>query len=119
VDARADDLLRRFAAAEGGELTGLSPTDGDVEVTRAGRTARLHFDGVELTRLLRGAGRSGTEAWGEPLTDEEAAARFLSLHLAESLATREAHPTGWWEYRGGGFDPLPPWEASASRGRRS
>jgi hypothetical protein len=40
---------------------------------------------------LREAGRDAEGVWGEALSDEEAAARLLSIHLDESLATQEPH----------------------------
>jgi len=97
-------------------VTGVRPDEGVVDLEWAGRPARLHLPEDELLRLLAGAGESGSEAWGEPLSDEEAAARFLTLSLEESFGTREAHPSGWWSYDGAsGFVPLPPWEAHAQR----
>jgi hypothetical protein len=78
---------------------------------RDGQSVQLHFNETELLRLLEGAGLDARAVWGEPLPDEEAAARFLIVHLEESLATQEAHPSGWWEYEHGFFTPGPPWEA--------
>ncbi|MDT0276375.1 hypothetical protein [Blastococcus goldschmidtiae] len=97
-------------------VTGFDPEQGVVELEfRSGQRARLHFHEAELLRLLGGAGADGTEVWGQPLSDEEAAARFLTIHLEESIATRESHPSGWWEYEHGRFTPVPPWEAFARR----
>jgi hypothetical protein len=143
MDPRAANLLRRFVGELGGEVQvsvrrgsgrserwetstelqetvrGFLPEKGVVELElRDGQTVRLHFDETHLVRLLDGAGADGTEAWGEPLSDEEAAARFLTVHLAESLATQEAHPSRWWEYENGFFRPAPPWEAFARRRQR-
>lgn len=81
--------------------------------------ARLHFDEAELLAVAEGAGEEAEAVWGEPPPDEVAAARFLSVHLDESLATREPHESGWWTYRAGGFDPVPPWEAHPRRARES
>ncbi|WP_369252954.1 hypothetical protein [Geodermatophilus amargosae] len=143
MDPRAADLLRRFVGELGGEVevsvrrgsgrserwetsteiretvTGFDPEQGVVELElRDGQTVRLHFDETQLVHLLDGAAADGTEAWGEPLSDEEAAARFLTVHLGESLATQEGHPSGWWEYEDGSFMPAPPWEAFARRRQR-
>jgi hypothetical protein len=143
VDPAAESLLRRFVDALGGEVqvavrrgsgrserwetsTGIpmtvtrsDPGRGVVEVDlRSGGQLRLHLPEGALLDLLDGAGASGSEAWGQPLSDEEAATRFLTIHLDESVATREAHPSGWWEYEAGSFVPLPPWEAAARRRRR-
>ena len=94
------------------------PEQGVVELEWHGQPVRLHFDEAELLALLDGAGASGAAAWGEPLSDEEAAARFLTIHLDESIATQEADPSGWWEYEEHHFVPLPPWEAFARRRQR-
>jgi hypothetical protein len=109
---RTETVTRRHA-----EVTELLPEQGIVEIRHADVLARLHFDEAELLRFIDGAGEQATQAWGVPLSDEEGAARFLSVHLDESLATREPHESGWWTYRAGGFDPLPPWEAWPRRRR--
>lgn len=99
-------------------VTRFAPEDGVVELELVnGQPARLHFEGPELLSLLEEAGEDGSAAWGEGLSDEEAAARFLTVHLQESLATREPHPSGWWSYEPGGFTPEPPWDAAARRRR--
>jgi hypothetical protein len=140
VDAEVVSLLRHFVGTFGGEVqvavrrgsgrsdrweqsteidesvTGFDPEAGVVEIElRGGQQVRLHFTEVELLKLLADAGASGTEVWQQPLSDEEAAARFLTIYLGESIATQEAHPTGWWEYEDCRFRPVPPWEAAARR----
>ncbi len=72
---------------------------------------RLHLPEGELVALLRSVGRDATQAWGEQLSDVEGAARFLSVWLDGSPATRQADPSGWWTLDGAGFEPLPPWGA--------
>lgn len=47
--------------------------------------------------------------WGPGVDRVESAARFMTVHLDESLATREPHVSGHWTYRTGFFDPRPPW----------
>ena len=140
MDPKAASLLRRFVDKLGGEVqvavrrgsgrsehwesfteiqetvTGFDPEQGVVELElRDGQAVRLHFDETQLVHLLEGAGADGTEASGEPLADEEAAARFLIVHLEESLAADLAHESGWWTYEGAGFLPKPPWEAHQRR----
>jgi len=136
MDARVVAVLRLLAEIEGGEevettflangrtetvsrrhaeVTDLRPDEGVLAVRHGDTVARLHFDEAELLACIDGAGREGEDVWGEPLSDEVAAARFLSIHLDESLATREPHESGWWTHRAGGFDPVPPWEAHAQR----
>jgi hypothetical protein len=107
---RTETVSRRHA-----EVTELRPEEGILAVRHGDTVARLHFDEAVLLEFIDGAGEDGADAWGEPLSDEVAAARFLSVHLDESLATREPHESGWWTYRPGGFDPVPPWEAHARR----
>jgi hypothetical protein len=104
---RTETVTRQHA-----EVTELRPEEGSLQVRHDGRIARLHFEESVVLELLRVAGRDAEDAWGEALQDEEAAARFLSVHLDESLATRKPHESGWWTYRAGGFDPVPPWEAN-------
>jgi hypothetical protein len=140
MDPKAASLLRRFVDKLGGEVqvavrrgsgrseqwesftevqetvTGFDPERGVVELElRDGQAVRLHFDETQLVHLLKGAGADGTEAWGEPLSDEEAAARFLIVHLEESLAADPAHESGWWTYKGARFLPEPPSEAHQRR----
>ena len=107
---RTETVTRQHA-----EVTELLPEQGIVEIRHGEQVARLHFDETELLAFLPQAGRDAADVWGSPLSDEEAAARFLSIHLDESLATREPHESGWWTYRCGGFDPVPPWEAHRRR----
>ncbi|SOD93395.1 hypothetical protein [Blastococcus haudaquaticus] len=136
MDPRVVTVLRRLAEIESGtsigttflgggrsetvtrqhaEVTELLPEQGIVEIRHGDEVARLHFDEAVLLEFIAAAAESGEDAWGEPLPAEESAARFLSVHLDESLGTREPHESGWWTYRAGGFDPLPPWEAHARR----
>ena len=140
MDPTAASLLRGFVDKLGGEaqvavrrgsgrseqwesfteiqetVTGLDPERGVVELElRDGQAVRLYFDETQLVHLLAVAGADGTEAWGERLSDEEAAARFLIVHLEESLATEPAHESGWWTYECGRFLPKPPWEAHRRR----
>jgi hypothetical protein len=140
MDPRAESLLRRFAEIESSEeivttfvdgaptepvsqqhaeVTAVLPEQGIVELRHEDATARLHCAEADLLRLLHHVGREASEAWGEPLSGEESAARFLSVWLDESLATRDPHPSGWWVLQGSGFDPVPPWEAHARRRPRT
>jgi hypothetical protein len=119
MDARAVAALRLLAEMasrdEQAQVTELRPEEGVLGIRHAARTARLHFEEAELLALLGIAGDDAEDAWGERLPDEVAAARFLSIHLDESLATQEPHESGWWTYRPGRFEPVPPWEAHARR----
>lgn len=140
MDPKAVSLLRHFVDKLGGDVrvsvrrgsgrsehwesfteiretvTGLDAERGVVELeVRNGQAVRLHFGDTQLVHLLEGAGAGGTEVWGEPWSDEEAAARFLVVHLEESLAADPAHESGWLTYEGDRFLPEPPWEAHQRR----
>jgi hypothetical protein len=114
VDPRAQEVVRRLAEIEGGTVTAVDPGEGYLEVRRDGRTARLHLPETELLALLDDAD-GVRQAWGDDVPAVDGAARFVAVHLDESLATREADPSGWWSYRLGFFDPIPPWEAHRRR----
>jgi hypothetical protein len=119
MDQRAVSLLRRFLDKESsGEVvtvTDFIAEEGVIEIRHDGQPARLAFADADLLGLLETAGEDASEVWGPTISDEESAARFLTIFLEESLATREPHPSGWWTYQDGGFDPVPPWEAHARR----
>ena len=119
MDPRVVAVLRLLAEKESSdghaEVTGLQPEDGIVELRHGETLARLHFDEADMVAFITEAGQEAEAAWGHPLSDEEAAARFLTIHLDESLATREPSESGWWTYRAGAFHPIPPWEAHAQR----
>ena len=119
MDPRVVAVIRLLAEKESSdghaEVTELRPEEGILAVRHGDSEARLHFDEAEMLASITDAGQEGEAAWGYPMSDEEAAARFLSIHLDESLATREPHESGWWSHRGGGFDPIPPWEAHTLR----
>jgi hypothetical protein len=113
VEERAQEVLRRLAEMEPmerGEVLALRPDEGYLEVRRRDRVARLHLPEDPLLALLDDV-ETLRAVWGDGVPDVDGAARLVSVHLDESLATRAAHPTGWWTYRLGGFDPVPPWEA--------
>ena len=114
------ELLAQKESSDGhAEVTELRPENGIVVLRHGDSLARLHFDEAVMLAFIAEAGRDTEEVWGSALPDEEAAARFLSIHLDESLATREPHESGWWTYRPGGFDPIPPWEGHAARHQQS
>lgn len=141
MDPRAAALLHRFAGLLGGEVqvsvrrgsgptdrcetrsevrevvTAVVPEEGVVRLEVRGVPLQLHLAEDVLLERLEGAGAEGTEVWGTSLSDEEAAARFLAVHLDESLGASGPSPSGWWSCDGGRFVPLPPWEAHARRRR--
>ena len=87
----------------------VAPERGLVVLDSGGHRHQLHFDEHDLLALLDHEGGAGAVFPDVPAL--ESAARLVSVHLDESLATRAPHPTGRWSYRSGGFDPIPPWEA--------
>jgi hypothetical protein len=99
-------------------VTGFYPDAGVVELELAGQLVRLHFDEAELLELLRGASESAAAAFGERVSDEEAAAGFLMVFFEESVGSEGRSPSGWWTYEDHHFLPRPPWEAFAQRRRR-
>jgi hypothetical protein len=114
VDARAQEVVRRLAEIERGEVIAVRPDEGYLEICRDGRVARLQLPESELLALLADA--DGLDSvWGKDVPSVDGAARYAATHLDESLATREPHPSGWWTYRSGFFHPEPPWEAHRRR----
>ena len=112
-DADVDDLLRLFVdkLRSDGEVLDLDLRPAAVVFVQDGTEHRLHLPRPVLAALLEDSG-DDAGLWGPGVSARESAARFLCLHLDESLDTRQAHDSGWWSYARGGFDPLPPWEAS-------
>ena len=111
-EAAVDALLTLFAAkvAERAEVLETDLRRGLVVVREgAGATSavhRLHLDREVLARELAGDDPS---FWGPGVDRVESTARFLVVHLDESLATRPSHPSGWWTHAPGAFEPRPPW----------
>jgi hypothetical protein len=111
--ARVLHLFKDKLASEG-PVRHFSPEAGTLEARRPEGWIRLQVDEGEIDALIPGA----SEPWGPGISDEEGAARLLTIHLDESLATRTAHETGWWTYFGGFFEPMPPWEVCGQRRQR-
>ena len=96
-------------------LTRFSPEEGVIELERHGEPVRLRFHESDLLELLPVAGAHKTDVWGEGLSDEEAAARWLAVYLDESVETQQAEPSGWWVYGNHWFEPLQKREAAVRR----
>ena len=103
-DRDVDELVRRFAAKV--EAVEVDPGQALVVLVRDGVQHRLHLPRPLLVAALR----EDDHPFGPGLEPVEACARLMWVHLDESLATR-ASASGWWSYVGGGFEPVPPWEA--------
>ena len=110
---RVMHLFRDKLASEG-QVRDFFPEAGTLEVLRPEGWIRLHLAEGEIDALIPG----GSEPWGPGVSDEEGAARLLTVYLDESLATRVPHETGWWTYLGSFFEPMPPWEAHAETRQR-
>jgi hypothetical protein len=119
MDRPAARLLRLFAAKIDNEYDAVEcdPRLARVALELEGRRFVLQFDAADLERDLAVSRDLGREVWGTRLSAVEAVARIMTVHLEESLATREPGPGGWWVYRDGGFEPVPPWEAARRPGR--
>ena len=108
-DRDVDELVRLLARKV--EAVEADPASATVVVVRDGVQHRLHLPRTVLAEALRQAEQPGGHPFGGDLPPVEACARLVVVHLDESLATREAHESGWWSYDGGFFQPQPPWEA--------
>ena len=108
AEDEVDALLRRFATKviDPYELVDADPQRGVVVVRHGATVHSLHFDRDELARALAD---DDPGFWGPGVDRVESVARFLAVHLDESLATREPDASGRWTYREGGFEPRPPW----------
>ena len=111
MDEAVDRLLELFASKVAGHHPVLEadPRRGRVVLQDGARVHRLEFDRQVLAEELAGHDDDAAqEFWGRGVDQVESLARFLTIHLDESLATREPHPSGRWMHRSGGFDPVPP-----------
>ena len=108
AEDEVDALLGRFAAkvTDPYELVDTDLQRG-VVVVRCGTTVHsLHVDRDELARALAD---DDPGFWGPGVDRVESVARFMAVHLDESLGTREPDESGRWTYREGGSEPRPPW----------
>lgn len=107
-----DGLLRLFA-----EKVGQDADTAELDLAKSALTLVKHETEhrLHLPRDVIAAGleemRAGIHPWEAGVSAPEALARLMTIHLDESLATSPRHETGWWSYRSGCFDPVPPWEA--------
>jgi hypothetical protein len=115
VNHLAEELLQLFAERlrqrSGYTDVDIQPALGIVTLTYLDQGVVLNFTELALMEHLDAETRYGPALGGPRITAMEAAARLMSVHLDESLETREPHPSGQWTYHDGGFSPIPPWEA--------
>ncbi|GAB3599044.1 hypothetical protein GCM10027586_01490 [Kineococcus gypseus] len=114
-------MLRRVSQKlpAGCALLELDLQEAVITVDRDGRREYLHFLHENLgPRFARIDDVDRAALWGLEVSQEETIARLISIHLEESLATREAPESGRWTYTGSIFEPIPPWEAQKDRNHR-
>lgn len=101
-----DSLLARFASKlESSGFVVLPRTnDDEVDVIKDGHRLCLHFSEKELQRSLQDGHEDALIVWGPEVTVEESLARFMTIHLEESLATApDESVDGRWTYTRGFF----------------
>ena len=84
-----DSLLSRFAGKleSSGYIVLPRTHDDEVDVIKDGHRLCLVFSEKELQRSLRDGHADALVVWGPGVTVEESLARFVTIHLDESLAT--------------------------------
>ncbi len=109
--ARVLTAFRDMLASESEQVENFSLDPGGLDLVRPTGRVRLSIPEAQLHALLAGSPLDP----GQGISAEENAAALMRIHLDESLATRDAHESGWWTYLDGFFHPVPPWEAREHR----
>jgi hypothetical protein len=81
------------------------PAAGEISIEYRGREHVLQFDEKVLLHVLEDDEQLGIDLWCEGLPRGEAVARLASVHLEESLETRDPGPRRRWRYDGSFFHP--------------
>jgi hypothetical protein len=81
------------------------PDAGEISIEYEGQECELEFDEKVLLRVLENDEQLGIDLWGGVLPRGEAVARLASVHLQESLETRDPGPRRRWRYDGVFFEP--------------
>lgn len=81
------------------------PDAGEISIEYEGQECELEFDEKVLLRVLENDEQLGIDLWGGVLPRGEAVARLASVHLQESLETRDPGPRRRWCYDGAFFEP--------------
>lgn len=106
VSDATDSLLSRLAGKlESSGYTVLPRTnDNEMDVIRDGHRLCLVFSEKELQRSLWDGQEDALIVWGPGVTVEESQARFMTIHLDESLETAvDENIDGRWRYSRGFF----------------
>lgn len=101
-----DSLLALFAGKleSMGYVVTPGTSDDELEVAKDGHRLVLLFPTWQLERSLRTGEEGALIVWGPGVTVEESLARFMTIHLDESLATTtDENIDGRWRYTGSFF----------------
>ena len=101
-----DSLLSRFAGKleSSGYVVLPRTNDHEVDVIKDGHRLCLVFSEKEPQSSLRDGHEDALIVWGPGVTVEESLARFMTIHLDESLETTiEESIDGRWRYTRGFF----------------
>jgi hypothetical protein len=106
VSDATNSLLFRFAGKleSSGYVVTPGTQDDELVVAKDGHHLVLLFSKTQLERELRTGEEDAQIVWGPGVTVEESLARFMTIHLDESLATTTDHNIdGRWRYTGSFF----------------
>ena len=106
VSEATGSLLSRFAGKleSSGYVVMSGTEDDELSVAKDGHRFQLLFSTSQLERSLRDGQEDALIVWGPGVTVEESLARFMTIHLDESLATAtDANIDGRWRYTGSFF----------------
>jgi hypothetical protein len=98
-----EELARRLP--DGWTLVAADPASGRFEISDGRNVQTLLVSDDELEALVEVAGEDSVELWGEELAPVESATRLISIHLMESLETRDVGIPRQWVYADGRFSP--------------
>ncbi|MEJ5914698.1 hypothetical protein [Pseudokineococcus sp. 1T1Z-3] len=123
METDADRRFRRLAAAIAHDADPDDVPDLTIDVRGRtfsyqergddGRLRTRHVAVLEhMLKVSTGIGQMASEAWGQPLSDEEGWFRFTLVNWDDSIAKTKDTGSGWWTFGAGrGVAPVPPWEA--------
>lgn len=101
-----NSLLSRFARKleSSGYVVTPGTKDDELAIAKGGHHLVLHFSATQLERELHTGEEDALIVWGPGVTVEESLARFMMIHLDESLATTtDDNIDGRWRYTGSFF----------------
>jgi hypothetical protein len=106
VSEATNSVLAKFASklSATGYVVMPRTNDDELVVAKDGHQLLLLFSVRELERSLRTGQEAALIVWGPGVTVEESLARFMTIHLDESLATTtDENIDGRWRYTGSFF----------------